>query len=55
MYSDILRVLMKISLILISFPSIPHNFRKNEILRFRGDRKELVFFPTHFIHFYLNF
>ena len=54
-YKDIFGVSEKISLNLISFIPIPSNFWENENVRFRGNREELTFPPSHFIPFHLNF
>ena len=52
-YRGILKVLVKKSLNLISFPPILHNFEKwkFEILK---NRNEWIFLPIYFIPFYLN-
>ena len=51
----ILRVLVKNSLNLISFSSIPPNFKRNENLRFWRNKKEWVFPFTHSIPSHSNF
>ena len=53
-YRGILGVLVKKSLNLIQFLLIPPNFGGNESLKFKGNREEWVFLPTHFIHSHLN-
>ena len=52
-YRDILGALVKNLLNLISFLSIPPNFRRNKNLRFLENRKEWVFPPTYSVLSYL--
>ena len=53
-YRGILEILVKKLLNLISFPPISLKFRGKENLRFKRNREEWVFSPTHSIPSHLN-